>query len=209
MFCKLCGKVSSSNKCIYCGHAIDCESNTDIAHQSVNVAEDDDSVNHVIRTHIMTPPVNFQDTPQFGMKWHKFVIYFGLFFGALIDLILGISVISGMIYSRYGIEPELVYDVFSGLKTLDVAVGLCCIALAVFFLVTRFQLSGMKKRGPVCLYCIYALNFILSLIYVILASDIIGEPIYDGEIIAMLAAYLVMLVLNVVYYKKRESLFIN
>lgn len=209
MFCKLCGKVSSDNKCMYCGHKVNSEYNSSYGSQSGSTVEVTDSVNSEKDINLITSPINTQATLQIGMKWYKFLIYFALFAGAVINLITGIMTISGMTYRSMGVEPALVYDAVKGLKVLDVVFGLCYIGLAVLGVVTRFKLSGMQKSGPKFLYAFYVVNVLLLVIYNVVVAKMLNVPMNYMANIVSVAINVVMIILNVIYFKKRESLFVN
>ena len=49
------------------------------------------------------------------MNWHKFLVYFGLWAGAVLNLINGFLLLTG---SHYGDEKELVYYFFPKLKKM-------------------------------------------------------------------------------------------
>ena len=143
------------------------------------------------------------------MKGFKFLIYFGLFAGALLNLISGIMQLTG---GHYGEEKELVYYVFSDMKTVDLIFGILLIFLAVFGVYTRFQLSSYRRRGPTCLNVLYIANIILSLAYLIAASALTQINIVElggASMITSLVVSICMVVVNTIYFKKRSQLFVK
>lgn len=97
---------------------------------------------------------NMNATPS--MKWFKFLIYFALFAGAVINLAYGITYISGDIYeiqTNGQATSEMVYSLFSGLKAVDVFYGVVMILIGGFSIFTRFRLSQYRKNGP--FFCIF------------------------------------------------------
>lgn len=143
------------------------------------------------------------------MKWFKFLIYFGLFAGALLNLISGIMQLTG---GQYGENKELVYYVFADMKTLDLIFGILLIFLAVFGVYTRFQLSSYRRSGPTCLNVLYIANIILSLAYLIAASVLTQINIVElggSSMIISLVVSICMVVVNTIYFKKRSQLFVK
>lgn len=138
------------------------------------------------------------------MNWFKFLIYFLLWAGAVLNVISGFSMITGM---QYGEEAGLVYAFFEGLQMLDVFIGICTIALAGLGIYTRFRLAGFYKNGPKMLTMTYACGIAISLIYLIGAASIVSAEVIDSSSIASLAGSAVMIAINTVYFKKRAALF--
>lgn len=158
------------------------------------------------------PPARVDDgTP---MKWYKFLIYFALFAGPLLNLINGIRLMSGSVYDG---QEKLVYAYFDGLETLDMIVGLGMLALAALGLYTRFRLAGFYSNGPKMLLTTYAADAVLSLIYIIGFYMVMPESVTrylntDG----MLTSYFIgigvsvaMIFANKSYFDKRAHMFKN
>lgn len=144
-----------------------------------------------------------------GMGWHKFLIYFSLWAGAVLNLFSGITTLTG---ASYGEMRGLVYATFGALRVLDMAYGLCLIALAVLCVVTRFQLAGFKALGPKLLMGVYGVNLVSAVGYVALAGAILQVGVgdlLDTTMITSLVTSAVMMVVNYTYYKKRADLFVN
>ena len=147
---------------------------------------------------------------EMPMKWYKFLIYFSLFAGAVLNVINGISVLTGL---QYDTQEEglaaLVYETFPGLKGVDVFFSLGVIALGVFGLFVRFQLSGFKKNAPVLLTFLYVFTAIINVGYAALASSMTGLELFDSYLVGNIIGQILMAVVNYVYFKKRAHLFIN
>jgi hypothetical protein len=148
--------------------------------------------------------------PQQAMGWFKFMIYFGLFAGAVLNLINGIQMLTGSIY---GDSAALVYAVFEGLKGLDTIVGIAMIAVAALGVYTRFQLSGYKKNGPKLLTALYAAVLVVDLIYIIGINATLPELLVKNvdmtSMYASMVAAVVMMIVNHIYFKKRADLFVK
>ena len=149
------------------------------------------------------------------MKWHNFLIYFSLFASAVMNVLNAILMFSGNIWDMsapagYGDGfYELVYQVWPGIQSLDMFYGVGCLVLAALSVVARFQLAGFKKSGPNILTILYALNLILSVIYLVGLSAISGEASASSGIGGSVAVSIAMIVANSTYYNKRKHMCVN
>lgn len=146
---------------------------------------------------------------QYSMNWFKFLIYFGLFAGAVLNVITGIQMLTGAQYDGY---EDLVYAVFDGLQTVDVLVGIALLALAAFGIYARMRLAGYYQNGPKLLTYVYAGSVVISLLYIIGVNIVLGDAAEDLDISSMVTSMVmsaVMIFANKTYFKKRESLFVN
>lgn len=188
MYCPNCGRevAEGKNFCAGCGAAM----NPEVVSQ---------------------PGETLQPQPQHPMKWFKYLIYFGLFAGALVNLVNGLNMLTGDVY---GEMEYIVYRMFSGLKALDVMVGLLMIALAVFSVVVRFRLAKFHKNAPKLLMALYIAAAAVTLVHAVGAQAIVSgfapKGLLDtsteiGSIIGSIAA----VIINGIYFKKRSYLFVN
>lgn len=161
----------------------------------------------------VAPTTLLNQEPTFSMKWYKFLIYFALFFAALLNLANGVNYITGGIYevqTNGDVNADMVYLVYEALKPVDVVFGLAMIGVAAFAIYTRMKLAKFKADGPNCLYILYAAGAILTLIYNIVAFIITGETeILSGSMIGSFITSGVMIALNYVYFNKRKALFVK
>lgn len=149
--------------------------------------------------------------PELGMGWYKFLIWFALFAGALLNFVRGIQLLTGAYYDGYADE---VYRFYDGLQALDMVAALALITLAVMGIVARFSLAAYKKNGPKLLIAIYAFNAGIQVIYVLAADSIVSAvtsavslDISSGFSSAAIA--LAMAAINYSYFKKRAHMFVN
>ena len=151
------------------------------------------------------------------MKWYKFLINFALFASAVLGVISAIGMLTG---SVYGEDKEVVYEVFSSIKTVDTIFAIIYIAAAVFYVYTRFALSGYKAIGPVLVMVVYAINGVLSLAYNLTVmsmidkySKIISTSEYKTSLITnavtTVVVSIIMIIANKIYFDKRKALFVN
>lgn len=146
--------------------------------------------------------------PSMSMKWHNFLIYFALWASCVLYAYNGIMALTGGHYGNSG-EAQLVYLVFSGLKTLDVIVGLLYIGIGVFALYTRFSLAGFKRVGPGNLLKLYAAGCVVSVVYAIAVQSITDISIFDSSNVSSIVIAVAMIFANKQYYAKRSHMFVN
>ena len=155
----------------------------------------------------VTPPAA---KPALPMGWYKFLIYFALFAGAILNVISGVSMLTGTQYAQYGVNAQTIYRFYNGLEGLDMLMGVLFVVLAVLGIVTRFQLAGYKKSGPMLLVALYGANAVVSLIYVIGFSSIVGSDLLGfSSDFSSIAVSVAMAFANYKYFKKRGHLFVN
>ena len=206
MFCPNCGtNVGNAERfCPNCGAALN--QNTASANPQPNPQPNYQQPNY--------QPVYQQPIQQYPypMNWYKFVIYFALFAGAVLNAISGILHLTGSVWEMQNVSADMVYAVFGGMQAVDIIYGIGAIALAAFNIVTRMHLAKFRKTGPKFLSVCYGVAVGLTLLYIILTSAVTGISIGDlvgATEILQLVVSIVMLVVNVVYFNKRASLFVN
>gem|GEM_PF-186452 len=151
-----------------------------------------------------------------GMGWFKFIIYVQLFLGAGITAISGIMLLTGAHYQ--GLASS-VYRFFGGLNVSDKIFGILMIAWAGFAIYTRFQLSGLKRKGPTMYILLYASNILLTIVYLAVSFSIIsakagavGSYISGASSagqVANLVVAIAMMIVNIIYLNNRKSIFVN
>lgn len=153
---------------------------------------------------------------QLPMKWYNFLIYFGLFAGAVINVVTGIMYLTGKIYDIQFQEKAasaIIYSFFKNLQTLDIIYGIILIAFAAFGIFVRQQLAHYKKGAPGQLLAMYGVSCGVQIVYIIIQIIILNistiPPATIGSVIGSLIGTVVSIVLNNIYFKKRAHLFRN
>ena len=148
----------------------------------------------------------------YPMAWFKFLIYFMLFANAAINIFTAVTYLTGSVYLGEDMtmsDVEALYMFYPTAKMIDVIYGVLLIALAAYAIFTRFQLSGFKRRGPFLFILMYVLNLVIGLLYSIsimftFETGLLGFISFVPSIITSV----VMIFVNIVYFRKREELFV-
>ncbi|MBR6667159.1 MAG: hypothetical protein IKL25_02165 [Clostridia bacterium] len=154
----------------------------------------------------MTPEHSAPRQPDMPMKWHKFLIYFSLWAGGILNAVSGFNHLTGNVY---GDEAAMVYNYFESLKGVDMIYGLALIALGVFQIFTRFQLAGFKRNGPSILVISYVAVLAASVLYGVIVGGIIDVSLLDAINPTSIGISIAMIICNKVYYDKRAHMFVN
>lgn len=201
MYCSKCGAQAADGAsfCANCGAPLNAQNN-----RSAQGPERNDWQQPAYGTYS-------QPVPEQGMKWHKFLVYFSLWFGAIANFWNGIQAITGLHYKG---NAEAVYRMIPEMKLPDVVFGILCIVIAVLMVITAVSLLRFKASGPKKLISTYVAAVAVTLIYVIWSSVILSR--YGADIGMGLSSYVISLVISVImifvnrnYYQKRAHLFVN
>ena len=198
MFCTNCGKELPDNVafCTNCGLKL---KNTYHSQSEV----------HAPWTQQYNPVPPAQ--PELSMKWYKFLIYFSLIAGAVLNFVYGILNLTGGNYLIYGVEPETMYSAFEGLQTLDIGFGIVYLALIPFALIVRSSLAKYKKDAPGMLYIYHGACMLISLSYNMFSVIITGGSVSEiiAQALGTVAGVVLFIALNIIYFNKRKHLFVN
>lgn len=155
---------------------------------------------------VMTKAPPAQELQPCGMKWYKFLIYFALWAGAIVNLIDSLQFFTGSIL---GDDVEILYAYYPLLKVLNLAFALILVTYAVFAIYTRYRLAQFRQNGPACLHALYLVQLAMVLIYWLAGSLILGEWLDLASGFSDLISSIVILCINIVYFRKRKHLFVN
>ena len=144
--------------------------------------------------------------PQRGMKWFKFIIYFQLWAGMLVNLVTAGKYFTGAYYEG---NAEMVYRFFPALQPLDIVMGVVCLALAVYAVVVQRALAKFRAKGPMMYYLMFIVNTAVTVLSLLIASIIIGQSAFTAEVAGSIIGSIVMLFVNIPYFNNRKHLFVN
>ena len=143
---------------------------------------------------------------EMPLKWFKFIIYVQLFLNALGYLITGMQLLTGLLYGQY---RAAAYAGYPGLQAVDVIMGILSLGLMVMALVVRQKLAKFRRGAP-RLYLIWiAAGIVVGVFYLVAASLVLGQLVMTGSIVGNLLGNVLLILLNLVYFQKREHLFVN
>ena len=145
---------------------------------------------------------------QYPMKWHKFLMVI-MIIGAVISFISGAGLFSGASYESQGVDADLIYRMYSGMKSCDMVYSVVLMAIGVFKIIVRNRLSRFRANGPESLKILYFISIGASLIYISWASSATRVNMLTSSNITSVFSSVLFLIINTSYYKKRSSLFVN
>jgi hypothetical protein len=155
---------------------------------------------------------NSANKDHLGMAWYKFLIYFALIAGAVLNIIASLSYISGGIYfvgTNGRVSAEEVYDYYGiGLQVVDVLYGIFIAFFAILALVLRQKLATHKPDSIKFVKIYYSLSAGVPFLYAAVGAAITGQSLAVNAVIEALFG-LFFLFANIAYFKKRAHLFVN
>lgn len=153
----------------------------------------------------------------FKMKWYKFLVYFLLWAGALLNGVNGILTLTGRHYdiaSGSSGTSDTIYTVFPTMQVFDIITGILVIGIAVLGILSAIKLLQLASAGPKLLLFTYGATLaidILQIVFQLIASEgmlSLGDILTPSAVGTIVGAGL-MFSLNWIYFKKRESIFVN
>ncbi len=147
----------------------------------------------------------------FSMNWYKFLVYFALWAGAVANLFSAIQIVTG---ANYEGNADVVYRMFPAMHAGDIIAGILVFGVAALGILTAIKLLKLSAAGPKLLLGVYAMNLLVQIFYVVftLVATEGMLRVFDvltPTVIASLGVSLAMIAINRIYFKKRESIFVN
>ena len=154
----------------------------------------------------------------YGMKWYNFLVKFLLIFTAVIYALNAIGYLSGVgVHQTMEYDPNTdmfynvdvtaeVYELYPGLRGVDIVIGLASAALMVCYVLVRGKLKNFDKQAPRLLILLFAIEVAIALVYAIVVQ-LIGVDGVFMDSLPSIVFNIVYLVLNYIYFKKRKCLF--
>lgn len=144
------------------------------------------------------------------LKWHKFLIYFWLWAGAILIVLGAVAYITGAVYGEL---KDKLYQVFPVIQGIDIVYGIVLIGIATYVTYIRFQLAGFKQGAPKKLLAMFVLSIVVKWVYTLIISAVMGIPFTQIQSGASLIGELIGTGVNIwlhkIYYDKRAELFVN
>lgn len=136
-----------------------------------------------------------------GLKWHNFIIYFGLWVSGIGALISGLLQLTVM--NEFQLFPTWV----------TASYGIALIVLGCYCIYVRFQLAGFIKGAPQKFLHTILAGAIIRLAYIVIAQLSVGSsfgemiPGVSGELIAGVIGTGIAYWIHKTYYDNRKELF--
>lgn len=206
MTCPHCGSPveNASGFCPTCGQSLQTGQPTQSYQQQPNYQQP----NYQQPSYQYSGSYN-QPVQPFPLKWYKFIIYFQLFLAMVNCIFNTITYFTGLHYGSIT-DAALVYNYYGmKLKVLDICFAILYLIAFVFAILVRQKLAHFKLKAPQWYLGFLIYTLALNILYLILASILIGVPLLDAALIGNLVGSVVMIVINWIYFNKRASLFIN
>lgn len=153
------------------------------------------------------------------MKWHKFLVYFSIIFGAILNLFTAMSYFTGSVYEMEGVDASSVYSVLPAMKIVDMAYAIATVLFVVFSVCIWWQLKGFKVNAYKLVPIMYLVGSLIGILYQVFSIVVMiatvgientsGLSGVIGSIVFSAIMCVVMVVCNKIYYDKRASLFVN
>lgn len=216
MFCTKCGASCEENAkfCASCGNAMQPQVPQQPVYQPPQQPQQPVYQPPVYQQPVYQAPY-YQNQPlteqyQLPMKWFKFLIYFSLFAGALLNVVSAIPLLTGSVYEG---AADLVYAMFEGLQAVDMLAGILMLATAVVGVYARFRLAKYCQNGPKMLTVLYIMAAAINLFYLIGVSAVLPEGVMESvdttSSITSIVTSVIMIFVNRTYFQKRAHLFVN
>lgn len=87
--------------------------------------------------------------------------------------------------------------------------GMICLALAVYAVVVQRSLAKFRAMGPKMYYILLGASIVVTLLYLLVGSIILGESVFSMDTAVNLIVSVVMIFVNIQYFNNREHLFVN
>lgn len=143
------------------------------------------------------------------MKWHKFLMIVW-FYGGFLGIVRGLIIVSGIIYHLYGMDPVIVYKFHPILEYVDLIYGIVSVALSTYQIIMVNRLHLFCKNGPLLMIIFLILSIASSFFYLIASNAAIGRiSITLVHDFLLTAAFIPYMIINIIYYQKRQDLFVN
>ena len=134
---------------------------------------------------------------KMNMAWFKFLVWFLLWVSAAYNLVVGAYYISKNIDDT---------------NALGFQYGIMCCVLFVLFLVTIYLLITYNKHADGFLYTCYVFDIFISLLYALLyvrANPGCDILICGRDALISAAGSFILLIVNMIYFSRRDHMFIN
>lgn len=148
------------------------------------------------------------------MNWHMILIYGLLWLMAFMDLFNGMIGVFGVQMAPTGDGGMgVALHVYPGPPNIFILDGVFALIMCLFTVYVRFALAGMKRRAPMLLMILFALNALESVAYTaalyVSVPDLFAATGALNNALSTIGLTAVTAVLTYIYYARRSELFVN
>jgi hypothetical protein len=163
-----------------------------------------------------SPEKKKESSGQLSMKWYDFLKDLGLYLYAVVVALMACTTIAGMTNAPF--VAWLQEHGFGFMWTVDLVSCVTLFALAAYAVLIRFALVKKKAKAPVMLLSLHALDVVLNLVQLIITGNVAPKlnAIVPGMMqtdlfssLMPIVGGLVLIFVNLTYFRKRKELFQN
>ncbi len=156
---------------------------------------------------------------QKKMNWHIALIYFILWLMAFMNLCNGLVNVFGVQLGQTADGAVgVALHTYPSMEHARIFIldGVFTLIMCIYTVFVRFQLAGFKRRAPIYLTVMFALNIVESVVYVLVLNALVPEMVAaykaNGNDLVMTtivnsAVTAVVAGLTYVYYLRRKDMF--
>lgn len=141
-----------------------------------------------------------------GMKWYQFIIYLPLLIGAILNIFMSLSFITG---TRYLNNTNAVYATYNGLQAIDIIYGLISIGISIWALTIYVHMKKFRTKAPQYTNIYLIIRTAITAIYSIAFIGITGVADSFSSDLVSVVVWISMIIYNKKYFAERESFFVN
>ena len=158
-------------------------------------------------------PVQQVNKPVQGMKWYLFLVTVYMTFVAIMNVLNSFLYFTGNYAVIEELTPAEYYAKYGAvMKGVDVAYGVILVGGALWMFLLRLRMMKFRKNAPALYLTYYAVTLVVEAGYYIGSILIKKAPFTLNDVMyvtALVITYVVYIILNAVYFKKRAKLFVN
>ena len=143
------------------------------------------------------------------MNWYKFIIFFQLFGFAISSVYSGFIFITGSVLETDDGMRTLLYAAYPALKPFLIMFGIFQFAFAALAIFVRQKLVQFRKNAPQLYWALLVANVVSAMVALAGLSAILSGIPTDSTSTMQLVVGVMMVVANVLYFRRRMHLFVN
>ena len=154
----------------------------------------------------LIPEETVEKVQEQSMHWHGFLTKFMLYLAAAYHVFQAVWILLGKIYYETAAR-DVIYADMPALRIADYGFAALLVCAAVLQVCAAVQLLRRKRKGIGCIKAAYIMLAAAVPAHVLARFLISGLPPLNLPAFAQTAAYLALLGVNALYYRRRSELF--